>query len=124
MFRLFDMLGRSAAIRALDEALRAGGAHPVLVQDAVKLTAIQMQKKLGVADSMSFSDEGGILAYCMLGHAQYAVSNSTEEADLLDKRVEAALEAGDTLDAKLILLTLHAGLIAPEVADRIDLDAS
>jgi hypothetical protein len=35
--------------------------------------------------------------------------------------VEAALEAGDSLDARLILLTLHAGVIQPSVVDRFGL---
>ena len=58
----------------------------------------------------------------MLGHEQFAASNSAEDADRIDNRVERALDEGDTLDAKLILLALHAGQIAPDVADRIDLD--
>jgi len=37
MLRLFDMLGRSAAMRALEDALRESGVHPLLVPDPVKL---------------------------------------------------------------------------------------
>ena len=32
------------------------------------------------------------------------------------------MDEGDTLDAKLILLAFHAGLITPEIADRIEID--
>lgn len=124
MFRIFDMLGRSTAVRALDDALREAGVHPMLVPEPVKLTVIRLQKHLGVQRGTPFADEARMLAYCILGHEQFALSNSAEEADLLDQRMDAALEAGDTLDAKLVLLTLHSGLIAPEVADRIDLDAT
>lgn len=63
-----------------------------------------------------------MLAYCILGHEQFATSNSAYDAQQLAQRMEAALDGGDTLDAKLILLAFHAGLIAPEIADQIDTD--
>ena len=124
MFGLFDMLGPSAAMRALDDALRASGVHPLLVPDPVKLTVIKLNKKDAGARNhdVAFAQAAQLLAYCMLGHEQFAASNSVEDADRIDNRVETALDEGDTLDAKLILLALHAGQIAPDVADRIDLD--
>ena len=124
MFRLFDMLGRSSAVRALDDALRASGVHPLMVPEPVKLTVIQLNKKLAGASGQDagFADAAELLAYCMLGHAQFADNNSVENADRINDRVETALDEGDTLDAKLILLTLHSGLISPEIADRIDLE--
>lgn len=120
MFRLFDMLGRSTAMRALDDALRAAGVHPVLVPDPVKLTVIQLHKNLAGSGSQPVAQSAQMLAYCILGHEQFALSSNAHDAQQLDHRMEAALDAGDTLDAKLILLALHAGLIAPEIADRID----
>ncbi len=124
MLRLFDMLGPSAAIRALDEALRASGVHPLLVPEPVKLTVIKLNKKDsgGKDQDVAFAEAAQLLAYCMLGHEQFAESNSVEDADRVDLRVETALDEGDTLDAKLILLALHAGQIAPDIADRIDFD--
>jgi hypothetical protein len=124
MLRLFDILGPSAAIRALDHALRASGVHPLLVPDSVKLTVIKLNKRDGGSrnQDVAFAEASQLLAYCMLGHAQFAASNSPQDADRIDNRLEAALDAGDTLDAKLILLALHAGLMVPEIADRIDLD--
>ena len=124
MFRLFDMLGRSTAIRAFDDALRASGVHPLLVPDPVKLTVIQLIKKLASPreEELMLSEAARLLAYCILGHEQFTASNSARTADQVDHRIEEALEAGDSLDAKLILLALHSGLISPEVADRIDLE--
>ncbi|TQE92119.1 MAG: hypothetical protein FKY71_19960 [Spiribacter salinus] len=124
MFRLFDMLGPSAAIRALDDALRASGVHPLLVPESVKLTVIKLNKRDGGSrnQDVAFAEASQLLAYCMLGHEQFAESNSVKDADRVDLRVETALGEGDTLDAKLILLALHVGLMAPEIADRIDLD--
>lgn len=125
MLRFFDMfLGRSTAMRALDDALRGSGLHPLLVPEPVKLTVIELIKKHAGSERQdaTFSSAATLLAYCMLGHAQFTDSNSLDNAERADQRVEAALDAGDTLDAKLILLTLHAGLISPDMADRIELD--
>jgi hypothetical protein len=124
MFRLFDILGPSAAIRALDDALRASGVHPLLVPQSVKLTVIKLNKKHAGArnQDVALAEASQLLAYCMLGHEQFTASNSVEDAERIDARVETALDDGDTLDAKLILLSLHAGRIAEDVADRIDLD--
>ena len=127
MIRFFDMfLGRSTAMRALDDALRAAGLHPLLVPEPVKLTVIQLTKKhaAGETQEAAFADAAQLLAYCILGHEQFADSNSSDAAGRADQRVEAAMDEGDTLDAKLILLAFHAGLISPEVADRVDVDES
>lgn len=124
MFRLFDMLGRSTAIKALDDALRAAGVHPVLVPDAVKLTVIQLLK--GKPDQQNqhnaFADAAQLLAFCILGPVQFRESNSAYDVAHAERRLEAAFDDGSSLDAKLILLTLHADLISPEIADRIDLE--
>ncbi|MBR2655673.1 MAG: hypothetical protein IKD58_04140 [Loktanella sp.] len=50
MIRFFDMfLGRSTAMRALDDALQTAGLHPLLVPEPVKLTVIQLTKKFAAA---------------------------------------------------------------------------
>lgn len=125
MIRFFDMfLGRSTVMRALDDALRAAGLHPLLVPEPVKLTVIQITKKHEAeqAQEAAFADAAKLLAYCVLGHEQFAESTSSEETGRAVQRVEAAIDKGDTLDAKLILLAFHAGLITPEIADRIEID--
>src|SRR6056297_1845432 len=93
MFRLFDMLGRSAAMRALDDALRDSGVHPLLVPEPVKLTVIKLNKKHAGArnQDVAFAEASQLLAYCMLGHEQFGASNSVEDAERIDDRVEAAL---------------------------------
>lgn len=111
-------------MRALDDALRGAGLHPLLVPEPVKLTVIELTKKHGGSEpqAAAFASAATLLAYCMLGHEQFTDSNDMDDAERADQRVEAALDAGDTLDAKLILLALHAGLISPDIADRIELD--
>ncbi len=126
MFNLFDLFGSSAAIKVLDQALREAGVHPLLVPEAVKLTVLKIEKKhretgvtTGDADQV---DAAELLAYCMLGRAQFLESNDPDAADRVEERFEAAMTAGDSRDAKIILLALHSGLISPEIADRIETD--
>ncbi len=40
-----------------------------------------------------------------------------------ERRIEAALEAGDSFDAQIVLMTLHAKLISAEVVERFGLSA-
>ena len=43
--------------------------------------------------------------------------------DAVEARIDAAVAAGDSLDARLLLLALHADLIQPDVVERYDLRA-
>jgi hypothetical protein len=127
VFSLFDLFGRSAAVKALDHALREAGLHPLLVPEAVKLTILQLQKKKNQGTPSStrqaeHDEAARLLAFCMLGREQFIESNDLAAADRVEERFEAAITAGDSPDAKIILLALHAGLIAPDIADRIDVE--
>jgi len=124
MLRLFSLFGKSAAMNALDDALRASGVHPLLVPEAVKITVIRLLKREASAapQEARFVEAATLLAYCILGRDPFVESNGARAADRADERLEAAIVAGDSLDAGLILLALHAGLIAPDIADRIDVE--
>jgi hypothetical protein len=126
MFSLFDLFGRSAPQKALDHALREAGLHPLLVPEPVKLTILQLQKKdegtRTKTREAAYDEAAQLLAYCMLGREQFVGSNNPDAADRVDTRFEAAIAAGDSSDAKIILLALHSGLISPEIADRIDVE--
>jgi len=56
----------------------------------------------------------------MLGRAPFIESNDIPAADRAEDRIEAAIAAGDSADAKLILLALHSGLITAEIAEQFD----
>ncbi len=124
MFGLFDLFGRSTSLKALDQALRAAGLHPLLVPEAVKLTVLQLEKKQSqtTGREAAYENAAQLLAYCMLGRDQFIESNDLAAGDRAEDRLEAAIAEGDSLDAKLVLLAVHAGLIAPEMADRFDVD--
>ena len=114
--------GRSSDLRQLDEALRSLDLHPGLVPEAVKLTAVKLLKEdAGKLAAHHYRAAAEVVAYCMVGAEAFAGANGEVLSREVEGRVEAALDAGDSLDARLILLTLHAGVIQPSVVDRVGL---
>ncbi len=111
-------------LRALDQALRATDLHPALVPDAVKLTVISLLKdaKGEVPAAEDYRNAAELLCYCALGGGAFAAANSDLDAAAAEHRIEAALEAGEGLDASLILLALHAAIIHPGVKEAYQLE--
>jgi hypothetical protein len=127
MFSFSALFGRSREVRRLDDALRAAGLHPNLVPDAVKIASLRLLKEAGHGGSPDLeacAEAAGMLAYCLLGDQGFGEENGAAGARALKARLEAALEAGDSFDARLVLLTLHAGLTQGALADRYQLHAS
>lgn len=118
--------GRSHDLRQLDDALKALDLHPNLVPEAVKITVVNLMKEHapgGDPPPGSYGAAAGIVAYCMIGAEGFAGANGDEAVHDVEARIEAALKAGDSFDAQLVLLTLHAGVIQPSVVDRFRLEA-
>ena len=115
--------GRSSDLRQFDQALRSLDLHPNLVPEAVKITVVNLVK--GVEGNSAASHHYGaaaeIIAYCMTGAETFAAGNGDALLRRVEGRVEAAIDSGDSLDARLILLALHAGVIQPSVVDRFGL---
>ena len=124
MLGIFNLFGRSPELKALDFALRQAGLHPQTVPEAVKLTALRLLKdETGPNPPEAAYDAAAqLLGYCMQGREEFIASNSAEAAERAESRLEGAIAAGDGPDAKLILLALHSGMIAPEVVERFDLE--
>lgn len=124
MLRFFNMFGRSSALIALDEALRAAGLHPLLIPEPVKLTILQLHRKYGTAPDpeAGLAAAAQLLAYCVLEPAQFVMVNGDTAAEKTEARVAAAMTTGGSLDAKLILLALHSGVISEAMADRFDME--
>jgi hypothetical protein len=124
MFGLFGKFGRARELRQLDEALRAVDLHPAMVPDAVELTAIRLLKEArgGSPEPEDYAAAAELLAYCMIGAEGFAGANSEGRALAIEARIERALDAGDSLDSRLILLTLHAGIIQPSVVALFELE--
>ena len=120
MLGLFGLFGRSRQMQRFDDALRAAGLHPRIVPEAVKLATMKQLKEAPGGDG-SYAAAAELLSYCILGPRAFIESNDAERIDAVEARILGAIEAGHGLDARLILLTLHAKLTHPSVIDRYDL---
>ncbi|MDX2318842.1 MAG: hypothetical protein QNK17_10685 [Hyphomicrobiaceae bacterium] len=121
----FGLFGRSPVLREFDTALRSVDLHPKLVPEAIKLTAMKMLMEQtgrddpGVAAMRSAAE---IIAYCIIGADAFAGTNTVRLADDIEQRIDAALATGTNLDAKLVLLALHARVIQQSVVDHFKLE--
>ena len=123
----FGRFGRSAGLRAFDAALRSVDVHPNLVPEAVKLTAVRMLMDQTGQDEPEEDDQrkaAEIIAYCMIGAEAFAGANGSALMEQVEQRIDAALAYGTNLDARLVLLTLHAKVIQPSVVDRFRLETA
>lgn len=123
---LFGRFGRSAELREFDGALRSVDLHPNLVPEAVKLTAVTMLKEQTPGSDpapQAYRAAAEIIAYCMIGAPSFAGANSPELAAKVERRIDAALDEDASLDAKLVLLMLHAGVIQPSVVEHFRLES-
>src|ERR1700704_6568969 len=121
MLGLFGLFGRAAELERLDIALRAAGLHPRAIPDAVKLTTVKLLKEAGggsAPDQRSCGAAAVLLAYCILGPQAFTAANGEAQTEAIEIRLSAACETGDGVDASLVLLTMHAGLIHPNVVER------
>ncbi len=126
MLGFLGMFGRSRELQRFDQAVRAVGLHPRLVPEAVKLTILRLLKEADSGASpapRAYDAAAEMLGYCMLGPRGFTEANDLRLTETTEARVEVALEAGDSLDARLVLLALHAGVIQAQVVERYRLEA-
>jgi hypothetical protein len=121
------IFGRSSDLRQFDQALRAVDLHPKLVPEAVKLTAVNLLKDHASSDDPApqfYRAAAEIVSYCMTGAEAFAGANDADLTQQVERRIEAALDSGEGLDAQLVLLTLHAGIIQPSVVHDYGLESA
>ena len=124
MLGFFGIFGRSHDLKRLDQALLGVGLHPRLVPEAVKLTTLKLLGEVGAGqDPASCAAAAELLGYCILGAEEFTQHNKPGLTVSVEQRLSAALEAGDSLDARIILLTLHASIIQPSVVEQYGLQA-
>ncbi len=126
MLGFLGMFGRSRELQRLDQAVRAVGLHPRLVPEAVKLTILRLLKEADSGASpapRAYDAAAEMLGYCMLGPQGFTEANDLRLTEAAEACLEAALEAGDSLDARLVLLALHADVIQAQVVERYQLEA-
>lgn len=123
---MFGIFGRSAELRELDKALRAVDLHPNLVPEAIKLTVVKLMREPDGADPplSAYREAAAMVAYCMVGAEAFAAGNGAGLAAQIEERIDAALDEGEGLDAKLLLLMLHARVMQPSVVETFQLESS
>lgn len=125
MIGFLGIFGRSYEMRRLDRALRTVDLHPRLVPEAIKLTTVKLLKETygDSPEERAYDAAGELLAYCMVGPETFTEANGQELAAVVEARLEAAVAAGDSLDARLVMLALYAGVVQPVVVERYGLEA-
>ena len=124
---LFGIFGRSADLRQMDQALRSVDVHPRMVPEAVKLTAVALLKDHAIGPEpapQSYRAAAEIVAYCMIGTDGFAGANGDDLTQVVERRIEAALDKPEGLDAQLVLLTLHAKIIQPSVVHQFQIESA
>jgi hypothetical protein len=123
---LFGIFGRSSDLRQVDQALRSLDIHPRLVPEAVKLTIASLLKEDagGEPAPRAYRTAAEVVGYCMIGPEAFSGANDAQITSDVERRIELALISGTNLDARLVLLTLHAGVCQPSVIDRFQLESA
>jgi len=125
MLGLFGIFGRSHELQRLDQALSGVGLNPRLVPDAVMLTTLKLLGEAGAGvDPTPYSAVAELVGYCVLGAQGFTECNNPSLTEAVEVRLAAALDAGDNLDARVVLRTLHASVVQPSVVERYGLGAS
>lgn len=122
----FGMFGRSSDLRQLDAQLRTAGVHPALVPEGVKLAAVNLMKDEhggSMPPAGAYAPAARLLAYCIIGADEFEDIADEHARSAVERRIEAAVEEGESLDASLVLLLVHAKLIRPDVVAAFDLRA-
>jgi hypothetical protein len=123
----FGRFGRSRDLRQLDEALRALDAHPSTIAEAVKLTTVNLLKDQAIGAEpapQAYRVAAEMLAYCVTGAEPFAQANGAALKDSVERRIEAAIAAEDSLDAQLVLLALQARIIQPSIVQKFELESA
>ncbi|MEO9787365.1 MAG: hypothetical protein ABJF67_07115 [Aurantimonas coralicida] len=121
---LFGVFGRSEDLKQLDSALRSVDLHPRMVPEAVKLTVVRLMQDHAIGAfpvPQAYRAAAEILGYCMIGAEGFAGANDVDLALRVGERIERAMEAGDSLDAQIVLVTMTARVIQPSVVERFEL---
>jgi hypothetical protein len=124
MAGMFGIFGRSQELQSLDRAFRAAGLNPRGVPEAVKLTTLKQLREANLGRSPGVRENEAaaeLIAYCVLGWDAYAEANGANKTTRVEARLVGALELGQGLDARLVLLTLHARMIHAGVVERFNI---
>ena len=118
--------GRSPDLRQLDDAFRKVDVHPKMMPEAVKLATVAILREAASGASPgpgAFTAAAEIVGYCLIGAEAFAGANTAGLTEAVESRIDAALASGSSLDAQLVLLALHAGIVQPGVREAFALES-
>ena len=94
--------------------------------EGVKLTIVNLMNDRWPEEPppQAYALVAQLCGYCIAGPETFEQANGKEHTLEAERRIEAALEAGDSFDAQIVLMTLHAKLINAEVVERYGLSAA
>ncbi len=132
---LAELFGKSRDVRELERQLRQLGVNPYAVNDATKFTVCKWVREALLHDGTTPEEKlrlqsrlrgsaAELLAFCALGREDFEKANSTALAEAQEERLEAAAEGGQAMDAEIIMLTLHAGVAHPEIAEAFEIETA
>ena len=126
MLGFFNFFVRAESLKALDQALRDFDLYPRVLPEAVKLAAVRLMQKASDAEYVlrdeDYQRAAELLSYAILGPDQFVASNTLAEARLAEKRLEEAIDSGDSLDAEIVLLTVHSGVVHSKIAEQFEIE--
>ena len=103
MLGFFGIFGRSHELQRLDQALRGVGLHPRVVPEAVKFTIFKLLKEAESGASpapRAYDAAAEMLGFCVLGPQGFTEANDLRLTEATEARLEAALEADDSLERR------------------------
>jgi len=120
---VFTLLGRSREMQQLNTELRSAGIHPKLVPGAVKMAVLRIMKDCRQVSDQDYVRAAQLMTYCILGGSDFTNVNDVTLARVVEERIIQAIDANGSLDARLILLALHSGVIGTSVVEYYGLEA-
>ena len=131
---LLDFLGlgsaRRSALQAFDRALVAGKVNPAYVDDGMRYALYKWAKEdqadgtgaLAPIDQR-LTAAAALMSYCVIGPTDTEAELGLNVRIACQRRFEAVLAGGDedSLDARVVKLTLAKGIAAPEITALVDL---
>ncbi len=126
---LLGLRERSRYLQILEDHLRAAGVHPLLIPEEVKMTVVKFIKagpgldSGGQPNEPALAEAARLLAYCFAGAEEYVESNGPGSEAPEERKLAMALEAGDGLEAQIVLLALASGVAHESIAERFDFES-
>ena len=126
IFSVFGIRGRSKEVNQFDDVLRMSGLEPEVVPFALKLATIKLLKETNSEKAFSLDDEvianvAQFISYSILGPDTYKAENGPGALETIENQLKKAIELGDNLNARVMMLALLSKVIHPKVMEKFDL---